>query len=490
MGGDEDSFTKLKQWIIKFKESIHKLDAKKTLSKFNIKPTAGSKKTTMKVVNSKRFMATGGALVVVVIAIAYMIFANNAFGVVVNGVEIAKVKDKRSADSALETLKQGFEKENDAVVAFKSQISYEKIKASKKQLLEGKALEAELKKHIGYSIRSAVIYADDKPVASFKTKDEADRVLKDIEEYFLQGLDRSGVKEISFAEKVEVKEEFSDTLDLMTREDGKNFIIKGTSEIRIHKVESGESFWSISRKYDISIEDLQKANPSANPEKIKIGQEINLVVPKSLIRVKTVEDSTYTDKIPYEQKLELSSSLYKDQSQVRVKGQYGEKEIKAEITKVNGIETGRVILSEKIIKQPKDQILVKGTKDPPPKKGTGTFSTPTRGSITSRFGRRWGRLHEGIDIAAPVGTAVKAADGGEVIFAGTSGTYGKLIKVDHGGGFVTYYGHLSKINVKVGAKVYKGQNIGSVGNTGRSTGPHLHFEIRKNGSPVNPSKYL
>ncbi|MFA7573633.1 MAG: hypothetical protein WCY24_07910, partial [Lutispora sp.] len=236
MGGDGDSFTKLKQWIIKFKESIHKLDAKKTLSKFNIKPTTGNKKTTMRVVNSKRFVATGGALVVVIIAIAYMIFANNAFGVVVNGVEIAKVKDKKSAEAALKTLKQGFEKENDAVVAFKSQISYEKIKASKKQLLEGKALEAELKKHIGYSIRSAVIYADDKPVASFKTKDEADRVLKDIEEYFLQGLDRSGVKEISFAEKVEVKEEFSDTLDLKTREDGKNFIIKGTSEIRIHKV--------------------------------------------------------------------------------------------------------------------------------------------------------------------------------------------------------------------------------------------------------------
>ena len=97
-----------------------------------------------------------------------------------------------------------------------------------------------------------------------------------------------------------------------------------------------------------------------------------------------------------------------------------------------------------MIKEPKAQILVKGTKEPPPKKGTGTFSSPARGTITSRYGYRWGRQHNGIDIAAPIGTPVKAADGGEVIFAGTSGSYGKLIKIDHGAGFVTYYGHLSK----------------------------------------------
>ncbi len=501
MGGDGDNFTKLKQkiknlkqhaseWFAKSEGSMSKLDIKKTLSKFNIKPATGNKKFTMKVVNTKRFMATGGALVVILITITYLIFANTAFGVMINGKQVAKVKDKKTAEAAIEALKQEFEKENDAAVAFKDQISYEKIKASKKELLEGSVLEGQLKKHMSYAVKAAVIYADDKPVVTLKTKDEADKVLSDVEEYFLKGLDRSRVKETSFFEKVEIKEEFADASSSMGTGDATDFIIKGTSEIRVHKVESGESFWSISRKYDISIEDLQKANPGANPEKIKIGQEINLVVPKSLIRVKTVEDVTYIDKIPYEQKLELSSSMYKDQTQIRVKGEYGEKEIKAEVTKANGIETGRVILSEKIIKQPKDQILVKGTKAPPPKKGTGTFSTPARGSITSRYGRRWGRLHEGIDIGAPVGTPVKAADGGEVIYTGSSGGYGKLIKIDHGGGFVTYYGHLSKISVKVGDKVYKGQTIGAVGNTGRSTGPHLHFEIRKNGSPVNPTKYL
>jgi murein DD-endopeptidase MepM/ murein hydrolase activator NlpD len=103
---------------------------------------------------------------------------------------------------------------------------------------------------------------------------------------------------------------------------------------------------------------------------------------------------------------------------------------------------------------------------------------------------RWGRSHTGIDIAAAYGSAVKASDGGVVIWVGYEGGYGKLIKIDHGANYVSYYGHLSKYNVKVGQKVYKGEKIGAVGNTGNSTGPHLHFEIRKSGVVTNPLKYL
>ncbi|MDF2841395.1 MAG: hypothetical protein K0Q99_2167, partial [Clostridia bacterium] len=175
---------------------------------------------------------------------------------------------------------------------------------------------------------------------------------------------------------------------------------------------------------------------------------------------------------------------------VKVKGAYGEREVVAEIVKINGIEDSRNVLTEKVIKEPKTQILIKGTKELPPKKGTGTFKMPTRGYLSSRFGSRWGSVHEGIDLAAPIGTAVNAADGGVVTWVGTRGAYGKLIMVDHGAGYVTYYGHLSKYSVSKGDKVYKGQKIGAVGNTGRSTGPHLHFEIRKNGKPVNPLNYV
>jgi len=512
MGGSSEYLKKLRRhwndlsnkafdWFSKSKKAISNLKSNETFSKFNINKPYSYKKTgnkksniktssKIKVVNKKRFTITAGALAAIFIIILYLSFANNAFAVLINGVEVAKVKKTEIAEEVLARLKQNFKELNDADIEFTNQISYKKINASKKELLEGKALEEQLKRHLDYEVKCAVIYADDKPVVTLKTKDEAESVLSAVEEYFLKSVNPENIKEKSYSEKVEIREEFVDISRVIDVEDAKNYVIKGTSEVRVHKVQSGESFWSISRKYNISLDDLEKANPGVNPERIQIGQELNLVVPKPLVSIKTVEEATYLEKIPYEQKLELSSSLYKDEIQVRVRGEYGEKEVKAEIIKINGIESERIVLAEKVIKEPKAQILVKGTKEPPPKKGTGTFTTPTRGTITSRYGARWGRNHNGIDIAAPIGTPVKAADGGEVIFAGTYGNYGKLIKIDHGAGFVTYYGHLSKINVKVGDKVYKGQTIGAVGKTGNSTGPHLHFEIRKNGTPVNPTKYL
>jgi len=126
--------------------------------------------------------------------------------------------------------------------------------------------------------------------------------------------------------------------------------------------------------------------------------------------------------------------------------------------------------------------------------GSGVLIWPLQGRITSRFGaiRRWGGgyRHTGIDIAAPYGSPIVAADNGEVIFAGWWDGYGKAIVIDHGHGRSTVYAHLSRIYVQVGNAVAKGQTIGLEGSTGYSTGPHLHFEVRINGVPVNPIRFL
>ncbi|MFC1637707.1 murein hydrolase activator EnvC family protein, partial [Candidatus Margulisiibacteriota bacterium] len=128
--------------------------------------------------------------------------------------------------------------------------------------------------------------------------------------------------------------------------------------------------------------------------------------------------------------------------------------------------------------------------------GSGRLSWPLRGRMTSRFGYRrhpiWGgrHFHTGIDMAGKFGTAIKAADSGEVIFAGWWDGYGKAVVIDHGRKTTTVYAHLSRIYKTVGAVVAKGQVIGLTGNTGYSTGPHLHFEVRKNGKPVDPMKFL
>lgn len=115
---------------------------------------------------------------------------------------------------------------------------------------------------------------------------------------------------------------------------------------------------------------------------------------------------------------------------------------------------------------------------------------PVRGSVTSEYGPRWGRMHEGIDISAPTGTPIRAAKAGRVIFVGQQGGYGNMTLVDHGGGFVTAYPHQSRFGTSEGASVAQGEVIGYVGCSGSCTGPHLHFETRVNGNAQNPRRYL
>ena len=133
-------------------------------------------------------------------------------------------------------------------------------------------------------------------------------------------------------------------------------------------------------------------------------------------------------------------------------------------------------------------------KSPSTQTGTTTlgFSWPAAGKLTSRFGRRWGRMHKGIDIAGPVGTPINAAADGIVVSAGwNSGGYGNLVELKHSDGTTTRYGHNSRLSVSVGQSVRQGQQLAEMGSTGHSTGSHLHFEIRPTGgTAVNPIAHL
>jgi murein DD-endopeptidase MepM/ murein hydrolase activator NlpD len=126
----------------------------------------------------------------------------------------------------------------------------------------------------------------------------------------------------------------------------------------------------------------------------------------------------------------------------------------------------------------------------PIRHGSGNLIWPVNGSVSSGFGMRWGRLHAGIDIPEPIGTPIRAADGGRVAIAGSVSGYGNYTCIQHTGSMSTCYGHQNSIGVSVGQSVRQGQIIGQTGNTGHSTGPHLHFEVRINGSPVDPMGYL
>lgn len=118
--------------------------------------------------------------------------------------------------------------------------------------------------------------------------------------------------------------------------------------------------------------------------------------------------------------------------------------------------------------------------------GDDTMAWPVEGRLTSTYGRRYGRMHRGIDVAAPTGTPIRAVQGGTVAFAGWKGGYGNTVDIAHGGGETTRSAHQSKLLVRTGDTVERGQVIGRVGTTGSSTGPHLHFEVSVAGADVDP----
>lgn len=235
--------------------------------------------------------------------------------------------------------------------------------------------------------------------------------------------------------------------------------------IFVHKVHSGETLWDIANAYGITVDTILSANDLHDPNRISIGQELQILSVQGVLHQVATGESLW--EIAERYKISID-----------------------EIAKANSIsDPSRLQPNTKLVipgatrLMPRDVLVVNGQLQK-------AFDWPTRGRISSPFGPRWGKMHNGLDIAVPTGTPVKAAADGRVTFAGWNGGYGILVIVDHGNGIETRYAHNSRLNVKVGQKVERGQIVSYSGNTGVSTGPHLHFEIRQRNNPVNPQTYL
>ena len=199
---------------------------------------------------------------------------------------------------------------------------------------------------------------------------------------------------------------------------------------------------------------------------------------------------TYTETIPFGTVTRENDAEYQDYRETVRQGQTGEAVVTAEIQTLDGEENERTIVARTVLRSASDEIVEVGTKNIGI--GTGSFVRPVSGyTFTSAFKWRWGRLHSGVDLAVPEGTPVRASDNGKVILAENSGDgYGNYIILDHGNGFKTLYGHNSALCVSVGDIVSQGDLIAYSGNTGNSTGPHLHFEIHLDDEKVDPERFL
>ena len=271
-----------------------------------------------------------------------------------------------------------------------------------------------------------------------------------------------------------------------------SLMTKGGEMETLHIVEEGETIESIADLFGVGITDIYDEDNNEAVLEVEQGDKVCVRSNVDPIGVQMVESGRVKEVIEYETIKKKTDEYYKGDTHLQQEGVNGMQIFEGTITKVSGVETERKPSKKpEVLTEKKDKIILVGTAERPKTAATGTFIKPLDSfTMTSGFGPRWGRHHDGVDLATHTGTPFYAADGGTVVRAGWYGGYGQCIDIDHGNGFVTRYGHCSQMLVSVGDLVYQGQNIGLVGSTGWSTGPHLHFEVHLNGSRVDPEAYV
>ena len=301
-----------------------------------------------------------------------------------------------------------------------------------------------------------------------------------------------GNDKLGFAEDISivpVKASAQDLSDMAELEALLRSERKGTE---YYTIKRGDTPSEIAQEFGLTIAQLKKLNPDYDLTTIYIGDVLVISDRVPFLTVTTTVLEEFSETVEFDILNEYNPELYVNESYLKRSGTDGEAFVVADVEYANGEVIGRTVYSYTITTEPTAQINVVGSKPLPAKVATGTFIPPTKGTLTSKTGYRprFGDTHTGIDLANSQGTIIWAADGGTVIHAGWLGNYGYCVKIDHGNGYVTYYAHNSEVLVEVGQKVAQHETIALMGSTGKSTGPHCHFEIRYNGKWQNPLNYI
>jgi murein DD-endopeptidase MepM/ murein hydrolase activator NlpD len=302
----------------------------------------------------------------------------------------------------------------------------------------------------------------------------------------------------SFAQDVQTINGLFPTTTLMTS-DEMSKLLNGTSKSAVtYTVQLGDTVTSIAKANNMTIAELNKLNNNQLGDELHPGDLITLQVSTPMLSVELVKNVTYRVPLSYKTVTIQDSTQYTDYSKVKTEGVNGVQQCVDKVYYINGTESKREIVSRTVVVPSVDKVVITGTKKRPKVSGLGEatgklmWPVPSLRMITTYYTWRWGSFHSGIDISGggAYGKTIVAADGGVVVYAGWKNGYGECVQINHGNGLQTLYGHASRLLVSSGQKVSKGQAIARVGSTGNSTGPHCHFEVIKNGSKVNPLKYV
>lgn len=296
----------------------------------------------------------------------------------------------------------------------------------------------------------------------------------------------TGLVNLGFVQEVSVYTDYVNPSDISTVADAVTEVTKEKETNKIYEVEAGDCLSTIAEENDTTVEEIMALNGFSDISAyIGIGDELIISVPKPDLSIWKTEGVVYEEDYTADPTIVGNDSWYTTEQVVLQEGTSGHREVNAFVTYEDGVETERTIAHQTILQEATPAVVEQGTKIPP------TYIKPIYGGrFTSGFGKRWGRMHKGVDWACPVGTSVFASSNGVVEYADWSSGYGYNVIVDHPDGRKTRYCHLSKTLVDAGDSVSQGQQIALSGNTGHSTGPHVHFEIFINGTQVNPLDYI
>ena len=410
-----------------------------------------------------------------------------------DGEVIGVVSSKETAETARANLEKVTTRTlGETFTIDDSQIQYSSGLTRRQEVVDGETFEEELSEEVGLVTSAYCLYVEGERIGATPYEGALEELLKQMQD----AATNEDTISCSFAENVEIKQEYVATDEIMNLGYVAETLYSTKTAEVTYEVKKGDTWSEIAEDHGLTSKELLALNPGYDINKLQIGEVLTLSASVPYLTMTVVQRERYVDDVMYDIEYTDSSSLYKGDYKVTSPGQYGAADVVATVTYVNGEETERTILSSVTLREPVTEQRLQGTKPRPTWLPTGTFRWPVSGRITSYFGGRkspggiGSTNHKGIDIAAPKGTPVYAADGGTVTYAGWMSGYGYLVRINHGNGYETYYGHNSSLTVSVGQKVYKGQQIARVGSTGNSTGNHCHFEVRYNGVAKNPLKYL